>query len=350
MPTLRQEAGQAKAILFGTLANPRLPASGNGITDLYVEMVLREHPLIKDKKVIELPRYVPVSDPKDPPHFLIFCDVFQSKLDPYRGIPVKSAALVDYVKGSLALDPKDRVQCLLYFFRYLEHPDPEVAQDAFLEFAKANDQEIGQVAGKLAAAKIRGWVKDARLPANRLSLYAFLLGACGTPEDAPLLRSLLDDSSERTTAAFDGLLAGYIQLSPRDGWDLAFQALRDPQKPFPLRLAVVRALRFFHGWRPEENKARILQGLDLVLARADMADMAVEDLRRWQVWDLTPSVLPLYRRQGYDAPLMRRAIVRYALACPRPEAVRLVAEVRRQDPQTVKDVEESLRYEQSTAR
>src|SRR5438874_9838983 len=41
----------------------------------------------------------------------------------------------------------------------------------------------------------------------------------------------LHDALPISMAAFDGLLAGYVQLNPRDGWDLAFRTLRDPQKP-----------------------------------------------------------------------------------------------------------------------
>jgi len=79
--------------------------------------------------------------------------------------------------------------------------DPEIARDAFLEFAKATDQDIAQVARKLDAEKLRGWLKEKRTPSERLSVYALLLGACGTNADARFLQSLLDDTSERTINA-----------------------------------------------------------------------------------------------------------------------------------------------------
>lgn len=350
-PTWRQEATEssAKLILYGTLANPRFNGDA-GLTDLHIETVLRDHPFLAKRKVVQLARYLPVDDAKNPPRFLVFCDVFNDKLDAYRGVPVKSQAAIDYLKGALALDTKDRARCLSYFFDYLEHADKEIAEDAFLEFAKASDADIGQVAGKLSAKKLRAWVKDAQVPSHRLGLYAFLLGACGTADDAELLHSLLGKLTERTTPAFDGMLGGYIQLKPKEGWELALKTLKDERASFTIRLAALRTLRFFHGWKPAEHDAAIREGLRIVLARNDMADLAIEDLRRWQLWDLTPQVLELHARKEFQAPIVRRAIVRYALSCPKPEAVQLVAEVRAKDPELVKDVEESIRYEKVPAK
>src|SRR5262245_37342895 len=164
--TMRQDAEEARLVLFGTLDNPRLTGT-SGATDLRIEAVLKNDPFLGNTKVIEIPKYLPILDPKNPPRFVLFCDVYNNKLDPYRGVPLKSDASLEYLKGALALDGKDRTACLLYFFRYLENPDKEVASDAFLEFAKANDQEIGSVAGKLSAEKLRGWIKDPQTPAYR---------------------------------------------------------------------------------------------------------------------------------------------------------------------------------------
>src|SRR5437870_488293 len=93
--TLRQEAqsDNAKLILYGTPSNPRLTSAGGGATDLKIEAVVRPHAALGDRKVVEIPRYLPANDPKDPPKYLIFCDVFNGKLDMYRGVPVKSAAV-----------------------------------------------------------------------------------------------------------------------------------------------------------------------------------------------------------------------------------------------------------------
>jgi hypothetical protein len=343
--TFRQEVAgdNAKLILYGSLANPRLTSGTNGVTDLRVEAVVKPHESLGNKKLVEVPRYLPVSDPKNPPRYLIFCDVYNGKLDMYRGVPVKSAAVVDYLKGALAI--KDRTKQLLYYFDYLENGDPEIANDAFLEFAKAGDQEVGQVASKLSSDKLRGWLKAPQTPENRLGLYAFLLGSCGTAVDAAYLRTQIEEPTERSLKAFDGMLGAYMLLRPREGWDLALTTLRDEKKPFTIRFGVLRTLRFFHGWKPADYRNQVLLGLRIMLPQGDIADLAIEDLRRAQLWDLTKEVLDQFGKKSHDAPIMKQAIVRYALTCPKPEAAAFVANVRATNADLVADVEESLKAE-----
>jgi hypothetical protein len=347
--TLRQEAAQAKLVLYGTLSNPRLNApgtvaAGDGLTDLQIDHVLKRDPFLGQKKTVELPRYVPVN-PKEPPKFLVFCDVYNGRLDPYRGLPVRSAAIVTYLQGALALDPNDRPQALLYFFNHLDDAEPEIAADAFLEFARASDREVGQVAAKLAPDKFRNLLQAPTTPPERIGLFGFLLGACGKDQDAALLLRLVQNPTAQTLQGLSGLLSGYVELRPREGWELAWRMLRDDKRPFEERLAALRLLRFYHGWKPEESRANVLRGLGYLLPQGDLADLAVEDLRRWRCWDLTADVLAQYGKKSHDAPIMRRAIVRYTLSCPRPEAARFLATVRRQEPELVRDVEESLQFE-----
>jgi hypothetical protein len=347
-PTFRQEAASpsARLVLVGTIQSPRLNGDGTGTSELHLEAVLRSDPALKDRKVVLLKRYLPVSDPRKPPRFLVFCDVFKGELDPFRGVPLKTADAADYVKKAVALPPGDTAARLAFFFNYLEHPDPEVARDAFLEFAKASDPEIGQAARKFAPDKLRAWLKGPQTPVERLSVYALMLGACGGPDDAALLGALLKEGSERVVTAYDGILGGYIHLRPREGWEVAQETLRDGRKPLPVRLAVARTLRFYHGWQPKESRPQVLKGLEAMLAQGELADVAVEDLRRFGMWDLTREILALYGKAGYNSPLMQRAIVRYALSAPEDAATRsFLAGCRRAEPDVVKEVEEQLQFE-----
>jgi hypothetical protein len=349
-PTLREEAAQSSArlVLYGSLQKPRLNPDGSGVTELQISEVLKnDTSLLAGRKVIELPRYVPVADPKDPPRFLVFCDAFdKDKLDPYRGTPLKNAESLDYARKSLARDPRERAGNLVFYFNYLENADKEVAADAFLEFAKATDQDIAQAAPKLAPDRLRRWVKDPQVSGDRLALYATLLGACGGADDADLLKRLLADDSDRVREAFHGVLGGYMHLKPTEGWELALAILADGRKPIATRIAVVRTLRFYQGAQPEKSRPQVLKGLAAVIAQGELADMAVDDLIRYRWWDLTPQVLGVYGKKGYDAPLMQRAILRYALLCkPTDEVQRFLAERRRAEPDVVKEVEELLQYE-----
>jgi hypothetical protein len=343
VPTIRQELAQAtaRAVVIGTAQDRAGVAAAS---DLKITHVLRNDPLLAGRKAIELQRYLP-SDPKNPPRFLVFCDVFKDKLDPFRGIPLRSAESVEYVKKVLTLDPKDVAVNLPAYFRYLENSDPEIARDAFLEFAKATDREIAQAAPRLDPVRLRAWLTDPRTPGDRLSVYALLLGACGRADDGRFLHGLLQDTTERYANAYDGILAGFMHLRPREGWDLALEVLGDSRKPLPLRLAVVRTLRFWHGAQPNETQGNVLKCLAAMIRQGELADLAVEDLRRWKIWDLTREVLEVYGRKGYDAPIMQQAIVRYALSCDDAACRSFVAERRRSDPDVVRDVEDQLRLE-----
>lgn len=347
-PSLRQDAELAQAILYGSAGKPELTAGVTGVTPLRIEAVIKPHPAVAGKKVVQLPRYIPVSDERNPPRFLVFCFVKGDKVDPYRGVPLKPSA-VDYLRGALTLKTADRPTALLYFFKYLDHPEAEIARDAFLEFAHASEQELQQVSAKLSADKLRAWIKDPGTPPERLSLYAFLLGLCGHDADAILFRTLLAQTDERTHAAYDGILSGYIQLRPKEGWKETLDLLRDGTKPFPYRLAALRTLRLFHQWKPQETRPQLLQGWEAIINQGELADMAIEDLRRAQIWDLTPQVLARYGKKDFDGPIYRRAIVRYALCCPLPAAAEFIAKVRTQDAELVKDLEESVQYEQQAA-
>ena len=347
-PTFREEAAQAQArmILYGSLRKSVQQRDGTYLTPLDIKEVIRNDSALAGKKAIELPRFLPVTDEKNPPHLLLFCDVFKDRLDPYRGVPLKNTASLDYAKKAIARTSRDRVDNLLFYFNYLEDPDPEVAKDAFLEFAKATDQDIGQAAPKLSAEKLRRWIKDEKTPTERLGLYALLLGACGGADDANFLAGMLKKTDERALNAYDGLLGGYIRLKPKEGWELALTTMADGSKPLPIRLRVVRTLRFYLGSQPKESREMVLKAFALMIRQGELADVAIEDLRRYQLWELTREVLGVYGKKGFDGPLMQRTIVRYALCAP-PDADlrRFLDERRKAEPDLLKEEEELLRAE-----
>src|SRR5262245_21635790 len=299
----REESGSAKLVLYGTLTNPRLNADGSGATDLQIEAVLKSDPALGKNKSLTIARFMPV-DPKSPPKFLVFCDVISGRIDAYRGLPTKSPAAIDYLRGVTAL-PADRTKQLQYFFRFLDSADADVALDAYLEFAKTGDADIARAARLFDAAKLRTLIARQETPPERLGLYAYLLGASGGPGNAKFLTELLNDTSERIRPAMSGILAGLIQLEPKAGWAQTRSILAEVKRPFAQRLAALGALRFFHAAHPDTSRADVLQGLRAILPQNDLGDLAIEDLRRWQWWDLTGDVLALFGRPSHSAPLMK---------------------------------------------
>src|SRR5262249_50879698 len=138
--TLREELEQAKVVLYGTIANPQFnkkPGAppGSGTTEFHLQRAVLDDPVRGNKSTFEVAKYLPVPDPADPPRFILFCSAKNGQLDPYHGRFVKSEALLPYLAGILAVRSKDRTEQLKFYFQNIDHPDPMVSEDAFLEFA-----------------------------------------------------------------------------------------------------------------------------------------------------------------------------------------------------------------------
>ena len=160
---------------------------------------------------------------------------------------------------------------------------------------------------------------------------------------------MLDKHDERTATALSGILGGLIELEPDKGWKRANELIDDAKRPYQDKLAVLASVRFFEVYKPREFHKPILAAMAAVVARGDMADMAIEDLRRWKWWELTKQVLAQYGKPTHSAPLVRNAIIRYALCCPDADAAGFIKSVRAASPSVVKEIEESLEFEKPAA-
>ncbi len=341
--TLRMHYSAAKAVLHGQLKNPRFdPKTDDGFTDLHIATALKDDPSRAGAGVVTLRSYLPVIG-NTPTEYLVFCGIANGKLDPTFGVPA-TAAVVEYLKIAAKLDDVDATVRLGFFFKQLDSTDTAVATDAFFELAHAADADIIKSAKQFDAAKLQKLIASGDTPPERLGVFAFLLGVSGGPADAAFLAGLLKESpiSERTSGSFGGLLAGYILLAPKDGWALAVSVLGDAKQSYSMRLSTILTVRFFQATRGNDCKADVLKCCSALLPHGDLADQAIEDLRRWGYWDLTADVLAQFSKPSHVAPIVRRCIVRYALCCPNDDAKRFVAALRQSDPKLVKHVEEML--------
>jgi hypothetical protein len=350
--TLTQDATSAGLILFGTTKNPRLDPKepGQGATDLDIEVVIKSHEILGDKKVITLPRYIPQIDPKQPMKYLVFCDVYKGQLDPYRGTPFKAdSRIAPYLKGSLAIKDKDASTRLKYFFDFLDDPDPEIANDAYTEFGNADYKDFRAAAGGYSVERVKRWLTDAATPASRLGLYGSMLGHCGKAEDAAVLKDLLDDPKRKFVGGIDGVMAGYTMLNPKEGWARIADTLGDPKREFLVRYAALRAARFLWEFRPDlVDRDELAAKVAVAIDQSDVSDLIIEDLRKWGYWQAADKILAALKRPGHDAPIIRRATVRFMLSCPPdkcPAAAAFIAEQREKNPKWVEEVESLLASE-----
>jgi hypothetical protein len=358
--TLTGDVGQASMVLVGTLTNAKLTSSDTleGTTDLVVESVIKKHKIIDGMKVVTLPKYIPGDDKKY--KFLVFCDVYKDKIDPYRGVAVKADCdIAGYIKGATDVKDKKVGDRLNFFFKYLDSSEVEISNDAYKEFGNADYKDYKDMAKGLPADTLAKWLKDPNTPAFRYGLYASMLGHCGKPEHAKLLRGMLEDPEKKVITGADGILAGYVLLDPKEGWDYVRSILKDEKKDFTQRYATLRAARFFHDSRPDViTRADVVSAVALLLKQSDIADLAIEDLRKWGCWEMTDAILALNEEKSHDVPIIRRSILRFAL-CARdmsadgsvnkdkanPKAAAFVADLRKKDAEMVESAEELLRLE-----
>jgi hypothetical protein len=345
--TLTKEVRDADLVIVGTVTNARPNPDGlDGTCDFLIEEVIKSHPLVQDKKKITLPRYIPESKVK----YLLFCAVFKDRPDPFRGIPLRDTEMATYLKGALALDEKDIPKRLEYFFPYLENPEVEISTDAYKEFAAADDKDVVAMVARTDRAKMRarliGWLQSPETASYRYGLYGYLLGRCGQPEDAQVLREILDDPKRGLISGIDGILAGYLTLRPKEGYDYLLALLSDAKADFTRRYAGLRTLRFLWDYHQDlVGPQQLVQALTILLDQPDIADLAIEDLRKWKQWDQLDRILALASRPTHNVPIVQRAILRFALSCPSSKAAAFVEQQRQRNPERVKDVEELLRLE-----
>jgi len=343
-PTLVGDFGMAALVLFGHVENNRLDSNGDFTTDFIIEKVIKSHDAVKDKTLLKLRRNIPPTKSK----FLIFCDVLKGGvIDDYRGVEVAAGSdMVKYLQGAISIKEKTPGERLRYSFDFLNDTEFEVAIDAYREFAKADYKDYQTMAKNLPPDVIAKWLSDPKTPVFRYGLYGSLLGHCGTPEHAKLLRSMVEDAVKRKTSTIDGLLAGYLMLQPKEAWPFLTNILGDPKIDFGARYACLRTVSFLWEQRPDlVDKKDLTAGLLLILDQPEMADFGVDYLRKYKCWETTGQVLDLFGKQGYQIPIIKRTILRFALRSPEARAVAFVEQQRKRDPEWVKDIDELLKQE-----
>ena len=357
--TLTSEVAQADFILFGTLGNqkpdPKDPGSSKGTTDMTIDAVVKSHALVKDKKVFVIPRYVPPDQKAY--KYMVFFNVVNGDVDPYRGVAVGTdSKLPEYVKGALEVRQKDIVTRLKYFFNYLESNEIEISADAYNEFAVAEYKEVAEIAPKLPADTVLKWLKDPNTRASRYGLYGLLIGHSGKAENAKALRTLLDDPERKFSSGLDGMLMGYTLLDKKAGYEYVQKLIADSNSEFLVKHAALKTLRFFWEYRPDVlTKKEILDGMAGLMVHPDIADMPIDDLRKWKAWEMTDAVLAYAKLESHNTlPINRRSILKFALAAswadPKNAAAgAFVAKARVDDPERVKLIEELLKDEAKPA-
>src|SRR5581483_9722091 len=133
-PTLVGDFDQALLVVYGHFSKAHEGDGFERSSDFTIEQVLKAHEIVKGKKTVVLPKYIDRPESK----FLLFCDVYKDRIDPYRGIEVQAGSeMLKYLQGAMALKGKSMPERLRYCFDFLTSPEIEVSLDSYREFAKA---------------------------------------------------------------------------------------------------------------------------------------------------------------------------------------------------------------------
>lgn len=345
-PTLSEDFSKAAVILVGVCSNPKLGSTSleDSRTDFHIEEVVKANELLpKGTNKITLPRFI--ADTKN--KHILFADVYKEKLDFYRGVPIDpKSTMVEYLKGAHALESKPAGVRLRYYFDYLGSRENEIALDAYREFAKADYRDYQEMARTLPAAKLVGWINDPTTPSYRIGLMASLLGHCGGAAEAKLLRGILLDPEKRKGSSIDGVMAGLVMLEPKEGWAFLSDQMLDGKQEFAIRYAAFRTARFLWETRTDLVPREVLvASMGSLIQSADMADFAIDELRKWKRWEYTQPILDLWGRKSHSLNVIKRAVTRFAMKTTDPAGARFIEQLRRDDPEWVRDVEDLLKLE-----
>ena len=372
--TLAGELASADMIVVATVVKSERDEKDftKSRTELKIEKTIKPHPAFADQATLVVPRFIPVEKGKASPQLLLFCYVntdtrdpavaavasawgvfpayHNASLDAYRGDEIKAnSKLPDYLEQARKLQSADPQKRLAFYFDHLEADDLFISSDAYMEFGNADYKDVREVAKSVSADTLVKWLKDPNTAPSRYGLYGMLLGHCGKGEHAATLKALIADPDNAFSLGLDGMLAGYVLLDPKDGWGLLDAIAADRKKEFTTRYAALRTVRFFHDHRPDAVPAdKVLATMKTLCEQGDIADIAIEDLRKWHKWDQADFVLGLAQKETHSDPLVKRAILRYALHAARTgnrAADEYVEAVRKTKPQLVKDAEDLLENE-----
>lgn len=224
-------------------------------------------------------------------------------------------------------DPDRRIERLGWFLQYLEHSELLVSNDAYGEFAAAPYKTIRPLKDQMPRENLRKWIVDSETPVTRIALYGMMLGLCGTKDDAAILEKKIMTIDSDFRLGLEGIMSGYLMLTGEEGLkrleetkinqQTYIDADGNEQKlPFSETYAVVNTLRFMKKYEPERIPfERLAASMHLLLDRPDLCDLIIADLARWKDWSVQDRLMKMFDEEPYQIPSIKRAIVRYMLAC-----------------------------------
>lgn len=253
------------------------------------------------------------------------------KKNPSWNTPTPVSQAAEKYIGQVFNLPGDPLQRLNFFKKHLEHPDNFIALDAYDEFARAPYDDILAIKAHLDRRQIIQWLQSKKVPDARRRLFFMLLGVCGTKDDVPIVKTILEDYLENKRTGLDAAIACFLTLAKDAGLTQIQKSLfRFPDRDFSQQYAAISALRF-HGTEADVlSKAQIIKVFRSLLDRPRLAELVIPDLARWEDWDSSKEMITVFKEN--DIQSVRIAVINFFRVCPLPSAKTTLRELNEVDP------------------
>ncbi len=155
-----------------------------------------------------------------------------------------------------------------------------------------------------------------------------------------LLEKMIRSDDRKVKAGLDAMIACYLTLRGPQGMPLIEELfLKDDQAEYADTYAAIMAIRF-HGTETQViEQERLVAALRHMLSRAELADLVIPDLARWEDWEVIPQLVELFKKSDESSSWVRVPVINYLRACPLPEAKRQLEELAKIDPDAIRRAE-----------
>jgi hypothetical protein len=223
-----------------------------------------------------------------------------------------------YIRQAPPLEAAADVR-LKYFLKFLEFPDPTIANDAFAEFSRARYEDVAQLAHALPREKIRRWLDNPETSKVRLGFYGLMLGLCGNSDDAQFLedRIFAPVAPDDVRLGIDGMIGGFLLLRGEDGLRRIVEGKLQPSDtPRTDLFAMLNALRFAGEYcRDRLPIAHVRAAARQFLDRDDFAELVLPDLARWKDWSVLDRLVAQFGKEPFADDGGKLKIIQFAQAC-----------------------------------
>ncbi|MEW4452850.1 hypothetical protein AB1L30_09255 [Bremerella sp. JC817] len=331
--TFSQEIESMDAAVIATLVEaPEPSADGAGVEATFeIKQIIKGKDLLKDTKSIKSLYYGEGRKGRD---FLILGTEPENMM--WSTPTLLTERGVKYINDVVKL-PATGNDRYVFFQDYLEDEDEMLARDAYDEFANAPYSALHDLKPKMKHDQLVKWLKTPDIAANRRRLYFTMLGVCGSKDDLKLLETMLESPERTDKAGLDAMIGCYLTLAGADGLPTIEKLyLANKEAEYADTYAAIMALRF-HGTETDIiPKERLLESLQLMLDRPSLADLVIADFARWEDWSVMDKLVKLFKEANEETSWVRVPVIRYLMACPKPEAKEYLIQLEKIDPDAMK--------------